>query len=449
MLYFDLGSDEMSNERIDFIDEVTITVKGGDGGSGAISFRREKYVPKGGPDGGDGGDGGYVYLRANPQLSSLAHLFEDDRYYAENGKNGMGKKKHGKNGRDLIIDVPVGTVVKDAFTGEVIADLDEPWKVVCVARGGKGGRGNVHFKSPTRRAPRIAEKGEKGEKRVITLELKLLADAGLVGYPNVGKSSIISRLSSARPKIANYPFTTLVPNLGVVRVAPGKEFVLADIPGLVEGASEGRGLGNVFLRHVERCHVIVHVLDVSGFEGRDPVEDYFKIREELQKYSPDLAEKPEIVVANKIDMLSLEEREKVKKRLEEATGRKVLLTSAITGEGLEELKMEIWKVVGESRKVLYGGTPPKDQKLPRPAPVWRKLPQKVDINIEKIGEGEFRVVSEGLKVWLRRFDINEKDMRLMILEVLEKSGLTKKLKEAGVKEGDTVYVGNFAFEFVE
>ena len=439
----------MSSEKIEFLDVVTITVKGGDGGNGAVSFRREKYVPKGGPDGGDGGDGGFVFLRANPQLSSLMHLAEDDKYYAENGKNGMGRKKHGRNGKDLIIDVPVGTFVKDAYSGEVIADLDEPWKVVCVARGGKGGRGNVHFKSPTMRAPRIAERGERGERRTITLELKLLADAGIVGYPNVGKSSLISRLSNARPKVANYHFTTLVPNLGVVRIAPGKEFVIADIPGLIEGASEGRGLGNIFLRHVERCHLIVHVVDISGMEGRDPVEDYFKIRRELEKYSPNLAEKPEIVVGNKVDMLSSGEREDKKRDFIRRTGKDILLVSAITGEGLDELKKTVWNIIGSSKKVLYGGKPPEDLKIKKPAPVWRELPKRVDISVEKLGDGEYRVVSEGLKAWLRRFDINEKDMRLMILDVLEKSGLTSKLKEAGVKVGDTVYVGDFAFEFVE
>lgn len=450
MLYFEFREGEvLSNEKVDFLDTITITVKGGDGGNGVVSFRREKYVPKGGPDGGDGGDGGFVFLRANPQLSSLMHLAEDDKYYAENGKNGMGRKKHGRNGKDLVIDVPVGTIVKDAYTGEIIADLDESWKVVCVARGGKGGRGNVHFKSPTMRAPRIAERGEKGERRTITLELKLLADAGMVGYPNVGKSSLISRLSNARPKIANYHFTTLIPNLGVVRVAPGKEFVIADIPGLIEGASEGRGLGNIFLRHVERCHLIVHVIDISGIEGRDPVEDYFKIREELERYSSDLAKKPELVVGNKVDMLSLDDREMRKRDFVKRTGKDILLVSAVTGEGLDELKKAIWSVIGSSKKVLYGGKPPEDVKIKKPAPVWRELPKRVDISVEKLGEGEYRIVSEGLKIWLRRFDINEKDMRLMILDVLEKSGLNSKLKEAGVKVGDTVYVGDFAFEFVE
>ncbi|MCD6450716.1 MAG: GTPase ObgE [Thermotogaceae bacterium] len=439
----------MGNEKTDFIDSVRIIVKGGNGGNGAVSFRREKYVPKGGPDGGDGGDGGFVFLRANPQLSTLSHLLEEEKYYAENGKTGMGKKKHGRNGEDLIIDVPVGTIAKDAFTGEVIADLDEPWKIVCVARGGKGGRGNAHFKSPTRRAPRIAEKGEKGEKRVIDLELKILADAALIGYPNVGKSSIISCLSNAKPKIANYPFTTLAPNLGVVRVAPGNEFLIADIPGLIEGAADGKGLGNVFLKHVERCYLIVHVLDGALVDERDPVSDYFTIRKELEKYSPYLAKKDEIVVVNKVDMLPIEDRERLKRKLEEKIKKEVLLASAVTQEGLEELKFKIWEKVKESRKVIFGGPPPKDTKIKKPAPVWRKLPQRFRIKVVKISESEYEVISNELKVWLDRFNIHEKDQRLMILEALEKAGLEEKLKEAGVKEGNIVYIGDLAFDYIE
>jgi len=439
----------LGNERVDFIDSVRIIVKGGNGGNGAVSFRREKYVPKGGPDGGDGGDGGFVFLRANPQLSTLSHLLEREKYYAENGKPGMGKKKHGKNGEDLIIDVPVGTMVKDAFTGEVIADLDEPWKVVCVARGGKGGRGNVHFKSPTRRAPRIAEKGERGERRVIDLELKILADAALIGCPNVGKSSIISRLSNARPKIANYPFTTLAPNLGVVRIAHGKEFLIADVPGLIEGAAGGKGLGNVFLKHVERCYLLVHVLDGAAVEGRDPVRDYLIIRKELEKYSPELSKKDEIVVANKVDMLSEKERRELKDRLEKEIGKEVLLVSAVTLEGLEDLKYRIWEKIKESRKIIYGGSEPKELKIKRPAPIWRKLPQKLRIKILKISENEYEVTSDELKIWLERFNIHEKDQRLMILDALEKAGLEQKLKEAGVKEGDIIYIGDFAFDYIE
>ncbi len=435
----------MGFERTDFIDKVRIVVKGGDGGNGAVSFRREKYVPRGGPDGGDGGDGGFVFLRANPRISTLARFVENRKFYAENGKSGMGKKKKGRNGKDLVIDVPVGTVVRDVKTGEVIADLDEPWKVVCVARGGRGGRGNANFTTPTMRAPRIAERGAKGERKILELELKILADAALVGYPNVGKSSLISRLSNARPKIADYPFTTLVPNLGVVRLSPSEEFVLADIPGLIEGASEGRGLGNVFLRHVERCSVIVHVVDISE-NGRDPLEDYERIREELKRFSQALFEKPEIVVGNKVDVVDEETKKRVEREFSDR-GLRIVFTSAVTGEGLKELAWRIWEHVKGSRKIHRGE--PEKVKLEKPPPIWRKLPQKLTLKVVKVSDGVYEVVSEDLEIWLERFDINDRDSRLMILDVLEKSGLEEKLKKAGVVEGDTVYIGNFAFEYLE
>lgn len=338
----------MNIERADFVDRVKIFVKAGDGGNGCVSFRREKYVPKGGPDGGDGGDGGFVFLRANPSVSTLIEFVNKRKFVAENGKHGMGKKMKGRNGKDLFIDVPVGTVVKDAVTGEIIADLNEPGKIVCVARGGKGGRGNAHFATSTKQAPLIAERGEKGESRWLELELKILADVGLVGYPNVGKSSLISRISNARPKIANYPFTTLIPNLGVVKY-DDFSFVVADIPGLIEGASEGVGLGNVFLRHVERCYLIAHVIDVSGYEREDPVRDYFVIREEMKKYSPFLLEKPEIVVANKIDLIGKEELEKILKRLRDATNREVIPVSALTGEGIDLLVSKLASIVREMK----------------------------------------------------------------------------------------------------
>ena len=312
--------------KADFIDRVIIYVKGGKGGDGSASFRHEKYVPKGGPDGGDGGDGGFIFLRANPELSTLLTVSEKKKYIAQNGENGKGAKKHGKNGEDIVIDVPVGTVVKDLETDEIIADLDKPGMIVCVARGGRGGRGNVHFKSPTMRAPKIAERGSEGEERKLILELKLLADVALVGYPNVGKSSFISKVSNAKPKIASYPFTTLIPNLGVVEVE-NTQFVIADVPGLIKGAHEGAGLGNIFLRHVERCSVIAHVIDISGMEGRDPVKDYYDIRKELEFFSEDLAKKEEIIIANKIDLLDEKELEERVEKLRKTTGKEVFPTS--------------------------------------------------------------------------------------------------------------------------
>ncbi|ACB09201.1 MULTISPECIES: GTPase ObgE [Thermotoga] len=435
----------MNIERADFVDRVKIFVKAGDGGNGCVSFRREKYVPKGGPDGGDGGDGGFVFLRANPSVSTLIEFVNKRKFVAENGKHGMGKKMKGRNGKDLFIDVPVGTVVKDAVTGEIIADLNEPGKIVCVARGGKGGRGNAHFATSTKQAPLIAERGEKGESRWLELELKILADVGLVGYPNVGKSSLISRISNARPKIANYPFTTLIPNLGVVKY-DDFSFVVADIPGLIEGASEGVGLGNVFLRHVERCYLIAHVIDVSGYEREDPVRDYFVIREEMKKYSPFLLEKPEIVVANKIDLIGKEELEKILKRLRDATNREVIPVSALTGEGIDLLVSKLASIV---REMKVEKSERKEEKFVKPSPVWRRLPEKFHLEVVKEDEGYWVVEGENLRVWIERFDLNQRDARLMLLQVLEKNGLNNKLKEAGVKEGDVVRIGDFEFEYRE
>ncbi len=435
----------MNFEKSEFVDRVRIFVKAGDGGNGCVSFRREKYVPKGGPDGGDGGDGGFVILRANPNISTLLSFVGKKKFIAEDGENGKGKKMKGKNGRDLILDVPVGTIVKDLETGEILADMDTPWKMVCVARGGRGGRGNHHFKTSTRRAPRIYEKGEKGERRWLELELKILADAALVGYPNVGKSSLIARMSNARPKIANYPFTTLIPNLGVVKLDMDKEYVIADIPGLIEGASEGAGLGNVFLRHVERCSVVLHVVDISGFEGRDPVEDYKVIRREMGRYAENLLSKPEIVVANKIDLV--QDKKELMERVEvlrKISGKEVLMTSAITGEGIKELMWKVWEFIERDRKSIQ---PAKAEKFKKPPALWRKLPEKISILVKKLGEREYEVFGKDVQMWLDRFDISEKDVRLMFLEKLEKNGLSKILKDAGVKDGDTVYIGNFAFEY--
>ena len=437
----------MNIKKAEFVDRVRIFVKAGDGGSGCVSFRREKYVPKGGPDGGDGGDGGFVFLRASPSLSTLIEFVNKRKFFAENGKHGMGKKMKGRNGRDLYIDVPVGTVVRDVTTGKIIADLDEPGKVVCVARGGKGGRGNAHFSTSTRQAPLIAERGEKGEARWLELELKILADVGLVGYPNVGKSSLIARISNAKPKIANYPFTTLVPNLGVVKYGDFS-FVVADIPGLIEGASEGVGLGNVFLRHVERCFVIVHMLDVSGFEREDPARDYFAIREEMERYSPFLLKKPEIVVANKIDLLDKEKLPQKIKELENAIGKEVIPISAVTGEGVNLLLDRVASII-QKEKIEKEERKEKEHVIKKPAPVWRRLPERFQIEVVKEKDGCWIVDGEGLRVWVERFDLNQRDARLQILQVLEKNGLERKLKEAGVKEGDVVRIGNFEFEYKE
>ncbi|ABS60231.1 GTPase ObgE [Fervidobacterium nodosum] len=438
-------------ERIEFIDVVDIYVKAGDGGNGAVTFRREKYIPFGGPDGGDGGDGGYVFLVADTTLSTLYHLTEKKKYFAENAQNGRSRKQNGKNGADLVLRVPVGTIVKDYDTGEIIADLDEPGKYCCVARGGKGGRGNTHFKSSTNQAPKFAEQGAKGEEKHIQLELKLLADVGLIGYPNVGKSSIISKISNARPKIANYPFTTLVPNLGVVSIngTPETSFVVADIPGLIKGASEGKGLGNVFLKHVERCSVIVHVIDVSGSEGRDPIQDYFDIRKELEFFSKDLAKKRELIVGNKSDLLTPEEINAVKDRFLKEIGEGILLISAVTGQGINELKYAMWDIIKESKKMYVGTIDITKIEFEKPSPVRLVLPDRVDIKILKNDKGEFIVESEYIKSYLEKYKMEAKFMLEDVLDILQKNGLDEKLKKAGAKDGDTVWVEGVDFIFKE
>jgi GTP-binding protein len=326
-----------------FVDEVDIFVAAGDGGDGCMSFRRERFIPKGGPNGGDGGDGGSVYLLADEQHSTLQHLAGKHHWKAHRGGHGMGKDRHGKNGQDTLIPVPPGTLIYDADTGLLLKDLAEPGQRVCVARGGKGGRGNTHFKSSTNQAPRQWEQGEPGDQRKLHLELKLIADVGLVGKPNAGKSTLLSRLSSARPKIADYPFTTLAPNLGIVELPGYRRFVMADIPGLIEGAHEGAGLGDEFLRHIERTRMLVHVVDVAPLEG-DPADTYRAIRHELDEYSPALTDKPEIIVANKLDVASGDELA----RLRDALGRDVLAISAVTGEGLDELVEAIWAALDQA-----------------------------------------------------------------------------------------------------
>ncbi|MGJ8455018.1 GTPase ObgE [Pseudothermotoga sp. U03pept] len=432
-------------QREDFVDKVRIFVKAGDGGDGVVSFRREKYVPKGGPDGGDGGDGGFVILRANLNLSTLLNFKHQKKFVAEDGQNGKGKKQSGKSGKDLIIDVPVGTVVKDAESGEILADLDKPGMMVCVARGGKGGRGNLHFTTSVLRAPRIAEKGDEGESRWLELELKLLADAGLIGFPNVGKSSLIAAMSNAKPKIADYPFTTLIPNLGVVKIDQTHEFLLADIPGLIEKASEGAGLGNLFLRHIERCGVLVHVVDISCSEGRDFLKDYDTIIDELHKYSQKLSEKPQILVANKIDLLDEKQLQERISALEKHANQKVYPVSALLRLNIEVLKKRIFEMVGKSKLSLEKEFIPAFEK---PKPVHRKIEEKFDFQIRKTTDG-YEIYSQQVENWLSRYSLDQRDAVARFLEILEKNGLSEKLREMGAKDGDTVWIGNHSFEYRE
>ncbi|AEH51709.1 GTPase ObgE [Pseudothermotoga thermarum] len=429
----------------DFVDKVKIFVKGGDGGNGAVSFRREKYVPKGGPDGGDGGDGGFVILRANANLSTLLNFKYQRKFIAPSGENGKGKKMAGKNGEDLIIDVPVGTVVRDAETGEILADLDKDGMMVCVARGGKGGRGNVHFANSVLRAPMIAENGDEGESRWLELELKLLADVGLVGFPNVGKSSLIAAMSNAKPKIAPYPFTTLVPNLGVVKIDELNEFVLADIPGLIEGAHKGLGLGNLFLRHIERCGVLAHVVDIAETEGRSFLKDYDTIMDELAKYSEELVKKALIVVANKIDLLEEDEVIKRVKELEKHSQKEVIPVSALARINIDTLKRRLYQLVGESR---LARKPKEAPPFEKPKPIRRKIEEKFDYEIRKVEDG-FEVYGEAIEKWLNRYPIENKHAMARFLELLEKNHLSERLKQMGAKDGDTVYIYGYAFEYHE
>ncbi|HEX2569969.1 MAG TPA: GTPase ObgE [Polyangia bacterium] len=333
-----------------FIDEVKIYVQGGDGGNGCVAFRREKYVPRGGPSGGDGGNGGSVVMVADPQLSTLLDLRYQQHYRAGRGEHGQGHDCYGRAAEDLLVRVPVGTLVKDEATDEVLADLDRPDMRFVAARGGRGGRGNMHFATPTNQAPRHAEEGTPGEMRTLRLELKLLADAGIVGYPNVGKSTFISRVSRARPKIADYPFTTLTPNLGVVSLSEGRSFVLADIPGLIEGAAEGHGLGHRFLRHVERTSVLLHLIECSVEPERDPVHDYEVIQRELAEYDAALAARPQVVALTKMDLTETREAYATLREAFAARGIELYAISAATGEGIKEVLERLWAHLEARRK---------------------------------------------------------------------------------------------------
>lgn len=328
---------------VKFVDEAKIYAKSGRGGRGCVSFRREKFVPRGGPNGGDGGDGGDVIVIGRENMTSLLDYHYKQHYRAQNGEHGRGKDQHGKNAPALLVPVPIGTVVKDFFTGEILGDITEDNQTLVVASGGRGGRGNARFATSTNQAPRYAQPGEEGEEKTLILELRLLADVGIIGFPNAGKSTLISRISAARPRIADYPFTTLIPNLGVVSYNEGKTFVVADIPGLIKGAHEGVGLGIKFLRHIERTKVLIHLLDLSPFTERNPIEDYHIMNEELEAYSPELKNKPQIIAPNKIDITEAKEKLEEIETYFKKLGIKVFPISSATGEGVKELIEEVWK----------------------------------------------------------------------------------------------------------
>jgi GTP-binding protein len=422
-----------------FIDEVEFKVKGGDGGNGIVSFRREKYEDMGGPDGGDGGDGGSIILQVDEGMNTLADLRYNNIYKAERGKNGSSKNQHGKNGEDHILRVPPGTMVYDADTDQFLADLKEDGDQVTAAEGGKGGRGNARFKKSTRRAPRFAENGSEGKFRKIRLELKVLADVGLVGYPNVGKSTLISQVSHAKPKIASYHFTTLQPNLGVVKYGEFQSYVMADIPGLIEGAHQGTGLGDEFLKHLERTKLLVHVIDVSGIEGRDPLEDFEKINNELKQYNDYLASLEQVIALNKIDLEEGRQNiEDVKSELNNR-GYSVFPISAVTGEGCQKLVYH----VGDRLKELPERELAKEEEV-----VIR--PDFVDeLYIEKLNKEKYEVKGTLLDSYLEKTDFNNNAAVQRMMRVLKHHGLNEMMKENGLQEGDTVVIGPLEFDYVE
>ena len=421
-----------------FVDKVKIYVKAGNGGNGAVAFHREKYVAAGGPDGGDGGKGGNIVLRVNDNLSTLMDFRYKRKYTASPGQDGQGGRCSGKRGEDLVIQIPRGTVVRDAETNEVIKDLsDDADFILC--KGGRGGWGNKHFATPTRQVPRFAKAGLPGEEHEVILELKLLADVGLVGFPNVGKSTLLSVTSNARPKIANYHFTTLYPNLGVIYVDEGVSFVMADIPGIIEGAAEGAGLGHDFLRHIDRCRLLVHIVDVSGCEDRDPVEDFEKINAELREYSADLAARPMIVAANKCDLIP--EGSDNLERLRDyvtAHGYEFYEISAATTQGTKQLMRTI---AGKLREL-----PPVTVYAPEYVKLLAEAGEASDLSIEHIDD--LWIVSGK---WLQQLigDINFADYesRMYFDRQLRKSGLFERLEEMGIEDGDTVSIYDFEFDY--
>lgn len=421
-----------------FFDKAEILVKGGDGGNGCIAMRREKYVPEGGPWGGDGGRGGNVILRADEGLRTLVDFRYKRHYKAGRGWHGEGKNRHGASGEDLVVRLPVGTLVKDADTGELLADLVEHDQEAVVAQGGRGGKGNAHFAAPNRKAPRLAEKGEPGVERRLALELKLLADVGLIGFPNAGKSTLISKVSAARPKIANYHFTTITPNLGVVKVDEGQSFVMADIPGLIEGAHTGAGLGHEFLRHVERTRLLVHVLDISGSEGRDPVQDFLATNRELVLYNPVIGAKPQVIAANKMDLPGAAEN---LQRVREAYGEKyeVFPVSAVAGSGLNPLIFRVAALLAELR--LETPLPLENSK-----PVVHRAQPRFSVYRE---EGIFYVEGKEIERHVAMTDMENEEAVERLQWIVKRMGIEDDLKSAGIKEGDTVKIGNFEFEYAE
>ncbi|HHY82640.1 MAG TPA: GTPase ObgE [Clostridiales bacterium] len=421
-----------------FVDKVKIHIKAGNGGNGSISFRREKYVPNGGPDGGDGGNGGNVVFVVNPGLHTLMDFRYKKHFRAESGEDGRSRNQTGRDGEDLIIEVPPGTVVRDEQTGLVLADLKTPGQRKVLARGGKGGKGNVHFATSTRQAPKFAREGGKGQERTVVLELKSIADVGLVGFPNVGKSTILSSLTAARPKIADYHFTTLTPNLGVVEVREGQSFVMADIPGIIEGAHEGVGLGLEFLRHIERTRILIHVLDASGSEGRDPLEDFHKINKELREYSEKLAERPQIIAANKSDIPEAEANIQRLKAALEPMGYPVFKVSAAQNKGFGPLLDEVVRMLAEL---------PEPESFEEEVDVYRLDEEEpFEITVEN---GEYLVTGPAVDKLLGMVNLEDYESLQYFQRMLRKLGIIDALREKGIQDGDTVRLRDWAFDYVD
>lgn len=423
-----------------FIDKIQIYVKAGDGGNGAISFRREKYVAKGGPDGGDGGHGGNIVFRIDEGSNTLLAFRYKRKFIAGNGGNGKGAKFHGATADDLIIMVPRGTLIKDANTGRIIKDLSDDNDFIC-CKGGRGGWGNKHFATPTRQVPNFAKNGTKGEEKEIILELKMLADVGIIGYPSVGKSSILARISSAKPKIADYHFTTLSPNLGVVSTGGESGFVAADIPGLIEGAADGAGLGHAFLRHIDRCRLLWHVVDISCFEGRDPIEDIIKINTELEKYSPELATRKQIIVANKTDALDPELVDiKAFESYVSNNGWELLYVSAATGEGLDKLIQRSAELLSElPPMIIY------DAEY-EPEDAYVGGGKETTITYE---DGVYIVEGDWLFNLMGQINFSDNESLNYFQRILYRSGIFEELEKHGCKDGDTVSIYDFEFDFVK
>ncbi len=420
-----------------FYDRAKIYVKGGDGGNGCVAFRREKYVPVGGPWGGDGGRGGSVILRGDGGLRTLVDLRYQRHYKAQRGRHGQGKNKHGRSAEDLVVRVPLGTVVKDAATGRLLGDIVREGQELVVARGGRGGRGNARFAGPHNKAPAMAEKGEPGEERWLIVELKLLADAGLVGFPNAGKSTLLARVSAARPKIAGYPFTTLTPNLGMVRVDEGKSFVMADIPGLIEGAHAGAGLGHDFLRHVERTRLLVHVVDAAGTEGRDPLEDFAVINRELALYNEALAGRTQVIAANKMDLPGSEQN---LARLRDKLGDKyeIYPVSAVTGRGVRELVRRIYELL---QQIPTAPVPVEGE-----AEVVHRAEPRFVISKE---DGVFVVTGREIERHVAMTNLDNEEAVERLQRIISLMGLEQALRDQGARDGDLVRIKDFTFEFVD